>query len=691
MLKWFRKYNKYILAVGASLLMVAFLMPQACQQTGQSIGDYTIGTIGAEQQELSLSDQQRAGRTVETLRRVFMSVDESMVLFAGLGGARGKDQDPVDWLLMQHEAAAMGLSAGPSQVEGLLGDLGIQTAEREQELANRLEISRDDLYAVLAEWIVIQQYKELVLGRAHLPVYQRLRAFLLGLQSYAQAIEGMQQGKRDVSYLQLQRFMQQISRVATQQGLPRVSEPAVRRYLADWLSQITVEALSLSADRHLADVPAPDEARLTELFEQYKDSMPGEGAGYGLGYRFADRVKLEFMSIPFERALKVASVDESAAVAYYDNNQGQFTEQPEPVTPTDDAADAPAPPPAEPVVKPYPQVRDQIIRQLKETEAEKLLQKMVNAARSKLAADVRSLVRKDGYRLIPDDAKWTPLDQVAQDLQRRFGVLPDVTRLDDRWLDMAALAKLEGIGGSSLPLHDRRYSFVDYVASVKELGAAEKHRLRSQALQTRVPSHALEDLKGSRYLFRLLDAQPAHSPGSLDEVRAVVESDARQLAAYQKLVDDAPTWRRRMDAASLADLGAELELEVLKPAPFQWRQFDQRRGGLVVPTVEQIGNSAAFVDAVFELGHELAQAGDDVQELPAPRRSVVIPVDAQKMLYLVRIENFESIPRSVYENGLKVATVHEDAATAVVGSDLPDPLSFEALKARVGFVADTGP
>jgi len=60
------------------------------------------------------------------------------------------------------------------------------------------------------------------------------------------------------------------------------------------------------------------------------------------------------------------------------------------------------------------------------------------------------------------------------------------------------------------------------------------------------PSQALEDADGNIYLFRLTDAQAAHAPSGLAEVRDQVEADYRAAKAFERAVDQA---KQFVDAA----------------------------------------------------------------------------------------------------------------------------------------------
>ena len=107
MFQFLRKYDKWILAVGGSLLMITFLVPQAIQglseysaQTGA-----TWATVGASSESVSAGE-------ADMLRRQTRLID---LLGAGTPlGQLGVGNNPAHWYLLVREAAAAGLIAGTS-------------------------------------------------------------------------------------------------------------------------------------------------------------------------------------------------------------------------------------------------------------------------------------------------------------------------------------------------------------------------------------------------------------------------------------------------------------------------------------------------------------------------------------------------------------------------------------------------
>ncbi|MDP6151777.1 MAG: hypothetical protein QF785_00265, partial [Phycisphaeraceae bacterium] len=95
MLKFLRKYNKYILVVGCCVLMVVFLLPNLNSFVRSDPSTLPVGTL-ADGTEFTVADQRNAQAELGLLARL------SPYLVQGI------DRDPLRWTLMLHEAQAIG-------------------------------------------------------------------------------------------------------------------------------------------------------------------------------------------------------------------------------------------------------------------------------------------------------------------------------------------------------------------------------------------------------------------------------------------------------------------------------------------------------------------------------------------------------------------------------------------------------
>lgn len=677
MLKWFRLYNKFILVIGGCLLMVAFLIQPVLSMFMPHPGNQPLGTIGGV--EITLADQQDAGRELAMARQTHQ-------LIAMITG-----EEPLQWLLMKQEAAKLGISASGYEVTELLTNLGVT----EPMLADQAKNSGATVLAIkdaLASWLTVQNYKELLIGTAHSSPVQKIRA-MSDTQQMFNNLLSQGQNNPQMQQMYMQYFYQRLGQIQT--GAARVSKPLVEHFINDQQSRVKIAYAQIPLTSYLDKVTLESqaketqrtvtEAELLDTFNKYKDNLPGTSKPYGFGYRFPERVKFEYLALSQEDLMPLVKISEADAVAFYDANPNYFTE----------TVPAPEPKegekPAEPTtrVKPYVDVRDQIIEHLKQTKAGELGDKIIKTAQTILIGDVRSFNVVDGYRVLPDGFKPMSLEQVALEIQKQFNVLPAAIKLDKDWLDKDGVAALQGIAYSSV-MGKARVEFSDYLFSVKEIERETPSAQASLRLQAGVVSMPMSGYDGSRYLFRVIDAQAERSPASLDEVRMTVAEDAKKLAAFSLQLADINTWRERLTQQVLQEIAKDLGSKVEEPSAFQRRQVSM--GGEGVPNVTGIGQDEQFVDGVFKFAME--NVGDDAKafaQLAAEKRSTVVAAPSKLALYLVRVDEVHPVTEQQFASRMTgpdaLQGVGSAIQNAVLGSDITSPFEFDTLAKRVGFVS----
>lgn len=660
MLRFFRKYNKHILVVGVTLLMIAFLIQPTLSMFGPDPAGEPVGTIGSD--TITVADQRRSGGQL----RVLGQLSGSLV---NLSASRvGQVPTPLEWLLMVREARSMGLEASEGEVDQLLSDMGGDLAKLDAA-GRAMGMSITAVRAAMKDWIVVQSYKELINGLVHRPVGQRLR-------HYDTARQFLRFGYIQGAAVELESALQ---------GAPRLSAPMLKRFFHEHQARVQATVVIIPCDRMLSDISQPDEQALIELFEQYRQSLPGEGRPFGFGYRTPNRVKIEYLTVPLDRVHEKVFIDEADALGFYDSHPDQFMV--EPAEPTDTSGPR--------QVRPYQEVRGQILERLRQEHAQRLADRIVKTAQAALLEDARHLEERAGYRTIPDGWKPLGLEPVAQRLGQEFGVLPDVRRIDDRWLDRDQLARLPGIGRASVDRGGRSEPFVDYVLSARALlGTDGQHPLRSLALQALMPSVPLASPDGGVHLFRLIEVQPSRVPDTIDEVRDQVARDARRVRAYELLKQQSQTLLEQAQADGLQEWASRqgLMAKQLPPLP---KRVPGYGGVLLAPDVPALGRSEAFVDGVFDLADRVVQASagqqgesftaGDLQAVPPAQRTTAIAVDGVLSIALVRIDGLLPMRRSDFQAMVAAPQVGAWVNQSLTGSSRQESLSLEALSYRLGF------
>jgi hypothetical protein len=139
MFKLLRKYDKWILAVGGTLLLIAFLMPQAIQGLSEWAGSKSgsIATVGTNQDAVSQIEFEPIRRQLEWLQAS-----------GNTNGFPAEVQTPEHWYLMVREAGQA----------GMVGDLPtLQMTERDEAERRRIGLSKQEVYAALANLAGVQR------------------------------------------------------------------------------------------------------------------------------------------------------------------------------------------------------------------------------------------------------------------------------------------------------------------------------------------------------------------------------------------------------------------------------------------------------------------------------------------------------------------------------------------------------
>lgn len=639
MLKFFRKYNKWILGVGGSLLMVVFLIQPVMDMFVPDANSQSRGTYDGG--ELTLGDIKAATGDLSVLRQFGLLLDADP-------DERSGNQDPIRWALILKDAQRLGLNASMREVDQLQLETGRSDADIEQ-LASRINATPGYIRHAMKNWLIVQSYKELLAGQSHTPANERaamMRKMLTDQQSSA--------------------FYE-----AMAYGTSRLSKPLVEHFLQDQGAAVEGRAVVIDAERFVDDVPEPTDEEVASLFEQYKDSLPGLGQPYGFGYRVPDRVKIEYLSIPMDQAMRVVKVTEADALSHYRSYPERFT--------SDTAfAEGTTPEP-----KPYDQVRDQVIEDLTTQRAFELVEKIAKAAYGYFYEDTRGMAKEDDYRVVGDLSKLKTMREVAERLDKEFGLLPEVRSAGGAWVNAGDLSGLPGIGQARLA-DNISVDFRSFVLSAKELKPDKDNPLLPRRLQVGLVGAPMIGIDYTRYLFRLTEAQSTRLPESLDEVRDQVAKDARLLAAYKKLLADKDTWLAQAVEGGLEAVAESLDSSVV-PLPPTSRRVALPNGLLVVPPLAGVGQSEAFIEAYFRTANK-AQDQGGVSQAPADVTTGVVGLDAKLALAVYRVDNYEPLTREQFAENAAIPILPVIIDTTLLApARMENPLSLKALSQRLNY------
>lgn len=275
---YLRKNNKKILAVLGVFLMIAFIVPTVTKN--QMRGGNPAERVGmARGRALTQADVYRAQNDLDTLNRhtTIMAMDLAELIDpanspmnrfdtspreqAGRLAMRiVRDMDATTFALLLREAQAMGVRASEDLLEYRMNDIfqGVNAPSPDM---------REAFDYALRDWLTI------------------LAAF---------------------------------DRVA---DAAKVSPASVEHLMADRMEQMALSMIEFKAEQFTKAVPPPTDPQLQEFFKKHQNEDPDQDE-FGIGYRFPNRLRLEWIMIPYAEIRKQVTSDE--AYDYFEKHQAEF-------------------------------------------------------------------------------------------------------------------------------------------------------------------------------------------------------------------------------------------------------------------------------------------------------------------------------------------------------------------------------
>jgi len=619
MLKFFRKYNKIILAVGGSLLMVVFLLQPAMDLFMPTGANRTAVETNGE--PITYGQQSQANGELALLQR----------LHPLLGLDVG--EDAVTWVRILRNAQALKLSASDAEVAQLLAGLSIDDAQLGRTMA-AMRVTREVVQETTRKYLAAAKYRQLVTGNTHITPIDRLVGLASGQQLLFQAQQLARQGNQFASLVMLQANVQ----LALTQGSQRLSLPLVQHTIRDNQARIAGRAMVISQDA-LDEIPEPTDEQIEQLFLDYRDDLQGEGEPYGFGYRIPDRVKIEYIVIPVAEMTQSMMIDEVEAIEFYRENQEDF-----PVLPSD-APDSMA----NETFGAFPNraVRDRVIEAFRAEKGQEQAERIARAARNLMLEPLRSAEEVSGYKVIEESVTLPSVREVADRLTQQYSVAIDYRADQDQWITVKNAGFTPAIGESQIADSEQVIYFQDYIASAKELNPDPSNPLVLKRLQVGVPAEAMSVKDGNWYVFRLTDAQVGHIPDTITEVFPRVEADARKLAIYEKLKTTKGQWILDAMAEELETIAIRANSEVMTLGLTS--RVDINRMG------DPILTSPTVLDAMFEMAGNIGTKFD-LDDVSRPEKVAVIELPEALSLVIVELDDYRPVTQEQYDRSLAQPT-----------------------------------
>ncbi len=668
MTKLIRKYNKVLLVVLGSFLMVAFLF--------SGVPSFMQGNPGRTVEGTLAGKKVRAEQLGESARQFGFLSDMMPSAIESL-----RVEGVTHWFLLSHEAQSQGLVGTPSDGDAWLDEVASNeipayaAMQRAREFAaqnsgldertimgflqgnpqlqqqfaqqwltdpkNKAEV--ENLPATLSA--NMRRARDQFAGRAGLSVEQANTA-LAAMRGVSRLVQSAELSNR---------FSDKRFQFALQRDQDAV--------LADVLT-IPASALPITAE------PSPE--LLTQLFEAGKAKDPNPATGE-FGYRQPNRVQLQWFVLSRAALSAALTVDGVQARMEYERNRAAY--------------------PGE-----YSAERPRIEEALRSRVLAEALATAEQTFRNRVRINTRTL-QADGAikKLTPDfTASAPPLSEYASAIADALATnekltipAPSVqTRTD--WLRVDRLNTLPALGTSSYSLAGKPITFSDLIAQLHDFDAKS-----ALGLQVGIPfDGALRTPEGDLAFFIVTAARLASPAETLAEVREDVVRDAKLSMAFDSLQANAQEWKALAAANGLDDLAAKFSSGTLTdstPATSASVQRQQRFAAGESTITSGLGKEP-LRDAVLQSADARGRLTPATQGERASRVVLAVLPEARAIALAeivgaapITIEDFRRIPSF---GGANLARFERSALrrTATADAPRPSPFAFDSLKQRLAWV-----
>jgi len=730
-LKFLRKYQKWMLVIFCGALMLAFLVPQAAQQFVPNPAKATMATM-YDGQEITRDQLRRVSSDIQMLRRLRVEPLPGISLIPQTGSER---DDALMWIMIQAAADHNGLGASDQEAFNLVASvLGLQDFDSLEARAKELGANAAYLIDLGKQYLKAEQYRQLIAGIEYtLPegedaigspgmrrVIAMSDALVTAQQSARQTIQQFQQFApqqvtpqliQQLEMQALQTTMLQGGYLEKIQGHERVTATELRYALQRVFSELNLTVVVLGAEDRL-DTTTVDDAYIKQHFERFADDAPGTGEPFGLGYREPDKVQLEALRIPVDaaRTAVAKTITPEDVRTFYNDNRGSFIQD---IEPNEDGTIPPA--------RLTPELRDQIRLTLTVIRAEEKINDIVLKARQRLNEDARGLPDDGVYKVLPEDFAPMSLPQLAAEIEQEHGITPEIVQVNDfvSTNDIVESAQFTQNWASKMPsstvkLPNPQFGFLmdvpipetvlggraglftatvpslsqqgqrpvrlaDYLTIAKPFLEEDQLENVNLALQPMLPGEVLRDLTGSMYVFRITKAQPSRPATDMTEIAEQVKEDAKKVKAYQSLAEEQEALLKKAAAQSIEKLMPNADAK--NTLSGLTRQSANQQFGA---TIEGVSSTQPIIERAFQIADDLIAAGT-INDAPESDRLYAVELAGDYKLALVRIDTFRPMTRARFEEEAVKPAMLMLATGLDATADPEPPLSMDALIRYTGF------
>jgi len=637
MMKFLRKYNKWFLVVGGSLLLVTWLGSGTASQFQPDPGKRIVAT--AQGQKIRASEM---GHSELEHRALMDYAGNTMRVQVGIENA-------AHWFLLSREA----------DNAGFVGEVG-DGAAFVPELA-RLE-AQMELYSN-------PQFRGFADQLANSPQFMQPR--ITQMEENLTKFKGMIAGRSNLNETQMNEALAKLRGVLrminTYSRAARMSDAHLVEEVMKFRTRVSVDGVIIPWDS-APGVAEPTEEKLLELFEAYKNVRAGEGE-FGFGYKLQPRVKIAYLTISKADVLAAIALDPVAVNKHWQQNRATFASE-------------------------FAAEKMNVENALREREATEVMAEADRVYRAKVKVATRRLETNAGVKKLPADweTQRPKMEDIAKAIQaevtRITMPLPKVEVLASKYTPVADFQSMGDLAFAQVRSGTFEGTTDQLLSQTYELS-----KTNTVGLQVGVPFEVpLTDTDGDKFYITVLDAKTENAPDTIDEVRGQVLVDARKLAGFEKLKAESSTYL--VTAASdglegIANLFAKVDTTGGTNGALTIDRrmiMSKMTGDQAYPRYDTQALRDEVMSHVMALGLTTKATPDNFAQ-----RVLTVPLPAEQGLAVLAITGYT--PVSVED----MRTLSLQAANNLASRELIDvmrenkqdnPYSFAAIKERMAY-ADT--
>lgn len=425
------------------------------------------------------------------------------------------------------------------------------------------------------------------------------------------AVQNVAQALADLS------MVDRMYQLAVQTAIP--SRPQVLHYVTRITTSLQVQYVKQTAADWLKHHHiTPRSALMQTLFNRYKSVLPWNpaqtakppeiaGARFPFGFRYPDRVKLEYMKFDaaaLARTIHPDVADVTAAYTYYQTHRTDFLIAP---AKTVKGKKIPA------KYQSFDSVKATLVQQQIEKKIQAMFARMASMA-NHLADRPWKTFDATGYRKRIPPAQWVRYTVIADKLAARFGYKPEIGRIN-QWTTASQLARHGGLADAlTAPGALPQSEGVAYLTfRVRALDPHSKGDGLLLHLQVGRQGPVLTNrIARDVYIYRVTAVNAAHDPKSIQEVQAKVRRDAQLYLAFQSMTRQASSMAADSPKIGLKKLATTAGLKTGNSGVFHPLTLEAMYPGvpqspqIAMPArIKRIGfRSRKLVDTAFNLAYQ---------------------------------------------------------------------------------------